>query len=278
MKKLCIYHGNCPDGFGAATAVKMALGKKVKFYAGRHQHKPPEVKNRDVIFVDFSYKRDVLLALAAEAKSILILDHHISAEKDLVDLPENVTTIFDMNRSGAVMAWEYFHPNTPIPPFLLHIQDKDLWRFELEGTREIMANIHSYPYEFALWEGFIHDDMAEHRQNGTAIERKHIKDVKDLIASSAYRMMIAGYDVPVLNVPYIFSSDAGHIMGKDEPFAVCYSDKATSRSFSLRSAQDGVDVSEIAALFGGGGHKHAAGFGLAFEDLPLLITKRVNAI
>jgi len=270
MKKLCIYHGNCADGFGAATAVKMALGDTVEFYAGVHQQAPPSVVNREVIIVDFSYKRAVLIELAKQAKSILILDHHTSAEKDLVDLPDNVTAIFDMNRSGAVMTWEYFHQGKTVPPLLRHIQDKDLWRFELDGTREIMASIFSYPQDFALWETFIASDLEQLRHDGVAIERKHLRDVNTLIESSSYRMVIAGYDVPVLNAPYFFSSDAGHIMGKNEPFAACYWDTEKNRTFSLRSADEGVDVAEICMKFGGGGHKHAAGFSLPFADLALL--------
>jgi len=270
MKKLCIYHGGCSDGFGAAMAVKMALGDSVAFYAGVHQQAPPEVKGRDVIMVDFSYKRPVLMALARQANSVLILDHHLSAEKDLVDLPNNVSTVFDMKRSGAVITWQYFHPEKAIPPLLLHIQDMDLWQLKLEGTKEIIASLFSYSHDFALWEGFIHSDLKALRQDGVAIVRKHTKDVNQLIASSAYRMVIAGYDVPVLNAPYFYSSDAGHIMGKNEPFAACYQDDATGRSFSLRSEEDGVDVSEVAVKFGGGGHQHAAGFLLPFSELDTL--------
>lgn len=82
-------------------------------------------------------------------------------------------------------------------------------------------------------------------------------------------MNIGGYNVPVSNLPYAMSSDAGHIMGKGEPFAACYTDTEKGRVFSLRSSPEGVDVSEIAKQYGGGGHKHAAGFtiplGKAFE-------------
>lgn len=111
MKKICIYHGNCADGFGAAVAVRMALGAdSVDFHPGVYQTPPPDVTGRDVIIVDFSYKRDVMIEMAEQAKSILILDHHKSAEADLKDLPANVSAHFDMTRSGAVMAWQHFHP------------------------------------------------------------------------------------------------------------------------------------------------------------------------
>ena len=83
MKKLCIYHGNCADGFGAAYAVWKRYGEAVEFYPGVYQQDPPDVTGRDVIMVDFSYKRPVIEQMAQDANSILILDHHKSAEEDL---------------------------------------------------------------------------------------------------------------------------------------------------------------------------------------------------
>ena len=49
-------------------------------------------------------------------------------------------------------------------------------------------------------------------------------------------------------------------MAQGEPFAACYWDTEGARVFSLRSADDGLDVSEIAKQYGGGGHVRAAGF------------------
>lgn len=272
MKKLCIYHGNCADGFSAACIVRKALGKdEVDFHAGVHQDPPPDVADREVIIVDFSYKRDILIEMAKAAKSIQILDHHASAEKDLIDLPTNVSTVFDMDRSGAIITWDYFNEGKPAPQLLKHIEDRDLWRFNLKGTREIQACLFSYEYDFDLWDSFIFSsDINSMRKDGVAIERKHFKDINEFIKVAAYQAVIAGYNVPVLNAPYFWASDAGHIMSKGELFAACYWDTPDSRVYSLRSADDGLDISEIAVLFGGGGHKHAAGFRLSFDDLHLL--------
>jgi hypothetical protein len=127
---LCIYHGGCDDGFAAAWCVRKALGD-VEFYPGVYQENPPSYEGRDVIFVDFSYKRPVLDVMAKFAKSILILDHHKTAQEDLADLRkpfgpgwrrhlENVYqdtcegisgtmyALFDMERSGAALAWDFF--------------------------------------------------------------------------------------------------------------------------------------------------------------------------
>ena len=117
QKNLCIYHGNCPDGFGAAWAVRHALGDGVEFYKGIHEQSPPNVRGMDVLLVDFSYKKDVLENMLKTAVSITILDHHISAEKELADLLSSgkVNGLFDMNKSGAMLAWEWFNPGTAAP-------------------------------------------------------------------------------------------------------------------------------------------------------------------
>lgn len=262
MDKICIYHGNCADGFGAAWAVHKAgnkEGESVEFYPGVYQQTPPDVTGKIVIMVDFSYKRNVLLEMAKQAERILVLDHHKSAKEDLIDLPENVEVHFDMERSGAMMAWDYFHDSEP-PQLIRHIQDRDLWRFELDNTRQIQAAVSSRPYDFNVWDSLMETPINELISEGEAIERKHFKDIKEFIEVAGYRMNIAGHNVPVLNAPYFLASDASHIMGEDELFAACYYDTPNGRVFSLRSSSDGMDVSEIAKQYGGGGHKHAAGF------------------
>ena len=61
LKPLCIYHGNCADGFGAAWAVRQYFGDgNVEFHAGLHGEAPPDTTGRDVVIVDFCYKRPVL--------------------------------------------------------------------------------------------------------------------------------------------------------------------------------------------------------------------------
>lgn len=264
-KKLCIYHGNCLDGFGAAWAVYHAAGNKFEFHKGIHQQLPPDVKGKDVYLVDFSYGRDVLETMAEAASSITIIDHHISAEKDLADLLENdvIKGIFNMNKSGAMLTWEWFHPDAPAPKLIEHIQDRDLWQFKLDGTNQILAGLSSYPFSFSEWDLFMannNKELENLHKNGQAIDRKLQKDVRDLISDGVRRMMIGGYDVPVLNAPSIFVSDAGNILSEGEPFAACYWDHANGRSFSLRSKKNGADVSEIAKQYGGGGHVNAAGF------------------
>jgi len=265
MKTLCIYHGNCADGFGAAWVVRKALSEEnVEFFAGVYQTPPPDVTGRKVIMVDFSYKRPALEGMIAAAESVTILDHHKTAAADLVGLG-GAELVFDMERSGSTIAWDHYFPSEPAPTLLRHIEDRDLWRFALPGTREIQANVFSYPYDFAVWDSLIALPINELLAEGRAIERKHFKDIDELLGVVRRRMVIGGYNVPVANLPYTFSSDAGHKMAQGEAFAACYYDTPGGRYFSLRSASNGVDVSEVAKVYGGGGHRAAAGFTVPYS-------------
>lgn len=268
MKPLCIYHDNCADGFTAAWVVNNAFDGKIEFHAGVYQQPPPDVTNRDVILVDFSYKRPVLEAMIAQASSVTILDHHKTAEADLKDLV-GATTVFDMTRSGCRITWDYYFPSASPPQLLLHVEDRDLWKFSLYGTREIQAAVFSYPYDFAVWDMLMRSNIDNLREDGEAIERKHFKDINELLPVVTRPMNIATYKVLVANLPYTFSSDAAHKLAKDKPFGACYYDTPEGRVFSLRSDGNGIDVSEVAKIFGGGGHKHAAGFKIDFEYAEL---------
>jgi oligoribonuclease NrnB/cAMP/cGMP phosphodiesterase (DHH superfamily) len=267
-KKLCIYHGNCLDGFAAAWSVRHALADEVEFYKGVHQQPPPDVTGREVILVDFSYGREILQAMLKTATGITILDHHVTAEQDLAELLASgkIHGQFDMSRSGAMLAWSWFNPDQPVPKLIDYIQDRDLWAFKLDGSTEINAALASYPFDFPVWDRLMassNHELEILRLEGAAIQRRLLKDIKQLIDSGVRRMKIAGFDVPVLNAPAAYVSDAGHILSIGEPFAACYWDHPGGRSFSLRSSDDGIDVAEVAKKYGGGGHAKAAGFTVA---------------
>lgn len=290
MKPLVIYHANCADGFTAAWAVRRAMD--ADFHPGTYGKAPPDVTGRDVVLVDFSYPIAVLVEMAQSARTILVLDHHKTAEADLqhgarefegkmahvarLSTDADVRTIwelhmrnagqrmvlalFDQERSGAGIAWDFFHPGKARPSLIDHVEDRDLWRFALHGTREIQAAVFSHPYRFEVWDQLMETPTAQLYQQGLVIERKHHKDVAELVEVAKRRMIIGHYDVPVASLPYTLASDAGHLMAQGESFAACYYDKASGRVFSLRSTDEGIDVSDVAKLYGGGGHARAAGF------------------
>ena len=300
MKPLCIYHGNCADGCTAAWAVWKRFGEDCEYVAANYGDAPPDVDNRDVIIVDFSYKRAVLLEMAEAARSVFLLDHHKTAAEDLKGFlgpmgynPDvlaqqydeqripPISVLFDMERSGAGMAWDFFHPDTQRPAFVSHVEDRDLWRFAMPWTREVHAAMSAYPFSFSAWEEIASTPLRELVEQGAAIDRKHKRDIETLVPIHKRYMVIGGHRVPVANLPMTMTSDAGNLMctqpmdgvgdadwcAEKPLFAACYWDTPKGRVFSLRSVGD-FDVSAIAAKYGGGGHKNAAGFTLPHGAAP----------
>src|SRR4051812_46906109 len=112
-RTLCIYHGNCADGFGAAWAFRKAYVERVntkefgrdeiRYIPGVYQTGlPTDLRSDDtVVIVDFSYKRADMEQLCRSVSSILHIDHHKTAIEDLKDLVlPNYMKDFSVEHSG----------------------------------------------------------------------------------------------------------------------------------------------------------------------------------
>jgi len=273
-KPLIIYHGNCADGFSAAWVFYHEMITKndsYDFHAGVYGQTPPDVTDRDVYLVDFSYQLPVVETMLESAKSIILIDHHKTSIENLAPLinSDKIEHHIALDRSGAMLAWEYVFPDIESPELLKYVQDRDLWKFELPWSREVSAALFSYEYDFVKWEELMMnpDAIEELAHDGAAIERKHFKDIKELLGVMKHYRFIGDYNVPVANMPYIMSSDAASMLAEGTgTFGACYFDRPDGRVYSLRSVPGGLDVALIAQQYGGGGHKHAAGFTIQWGD------------
>jgi uncharacterized protein len=286
MKKhLIIYHGKCADGFTAAwVARRSLLGNGVhNDYIETHAagftkegRIVPDVDGKHVYILDYAYLPGVMVDIARRAQSLVWLDHHRSNEPvydalggDILSPFYDVQTIFDQAHSGAGLAWKFFYPEEPVPKLVSVVEDRDLWRFQYRDTRDIMASIFSYDYTWENWT-CLYDDLARDSFplvcEGVSILRKQEKDIRELLPQVTRELCIGGIRVPAANLPYIFASDASDTMARGVPFSATYFDTPEGRSFSLRSDKNGLDVSRIAQLYGGGGHYHAAGFTVSFAS------------
>ena len=260
-----LYHGDCIDGFGAAWAAWRKLGDAAEYVPVSHGNPPPDVTGRRVTIVDFSYRREVLLKMAEKAISLEVVDHHKTAQEDLAGLP---FCIFDMTRSGAVLSWRHFHPDTEVPTLLLHVQDKDLWTWKMEGSAAITCGLRAYPFDFSRWSGWVDDwqvGRADLYKEGDAILRYQAEVVKRVL-DSAFEIELAGHKVRCANTPILQSEVAG-TLAEGRSFGVAYFESGGRRFYSLRSRDGGVDVADLAGRFGGGGHAKAAGFSVDVADL-----------
>jgi uncharacterized protein len=257
---LVITHSECFDGFGSAWAAYQMFGDDAEYMPAKYGDQIPDVTGRDVLIADFSFKRDVMLSLNAQARSLVCLDHHVTAQSDLDGLD---FALFDMNRSGAGITWDVLHGRNSRPPLIEYVEDRDLWRFALVDSKEINAWIGCVDFDFGAW-----DDLADSLRviprevatRGAAVLRKTDCYVRDM-CKQARRIEFAGHaDIPVVNCPYINCSELVGELAKTAPFAVgWFHNGAGMYQYSLRSRGE-YDVSELAKRFGGGGHVGAAGF------------------
>lgn len=292
MRTVVIYHGGaCRDGFTAAWVLRKAY-PDAEFVPANYGDVPPDVTGATVVIADFSYPRRVMFDLIHQTRgNLTVLDHHKSAEAELrgIDaecyrdtLDRLPTVVFDMTKSGARLAWEHawgvcYSPggrrgladfrayDGPVifdnPPWLVrYTEDRDLWRWALPHSPAINAALRTHPLEFAVW-----DDLAETHPHGHVIEGEAILRAEQAIVDQHVRHAretdIGGHKVLAVNATTLMSEIAGKL-AEGRPFGACYfDDGAGLRRWSLRSTADGVDVSEVARKFpGGGGHRNAAGF------------------
>lgn len=259
---LIISHGFCSDGNAAAWAFSKKF-PDATFHPATHGSLPPDVSGKEVYVVDFAYPREIMLDMKSKAKSLLVLDHHKSAMETLGDLD---FCVFDMQRSGAGMAWDFCFPNKPRHWIVDYTEDKDIWRWSHPFSREINCNLQSRPLNFDTLNSLQHikNDWWNKKEwqklidEGSAILR-HQRNMVNDIANRAYEVEIQGHKVLVVNSP-VLQSEVASFLSINRPFGACwFRNEKGFDVYSFRSRDGGIDVSKIAAQYGGGGHQRASG-------------------
>lgn len=263
LRTLVIYHANCPDGFTAAWALWKKFGNAAEYKPANYGQPPHDIRGFDkVIIADFSYSRPILEAMA-ERVELVVLDHHKTAQQDLSGLP---FAKFDMNKSGARLAWEWAHGKGFVPQIVLYAEDRDLWRWAMPKSREISQWMRMQPYTFDSWsvaDKQLQDDSGfwEAAAIGESLLAFQDQQV-DIMAKRAVLRVVGGHIVPVANAT-VFFSEVGERMcelNPAAPFSAYYFDlDQESRQWGMRSRGD-FDCSAVAKELGGGGHPGASGF------------------
>lgn len=291
-ERVVIYHAECDDGTAAAAVAQFACQKEptLLFHPSHYVDPPPDVTGKIVDILDFCYPPDVLKEIAGKAVMVTVLDHHVSAMKACQGAfamqtvvhneqpvrpdrtcwyaDEKLRILFDMDRSGAGMAWDSYMINRPRPIFIEYIQANDLWRLDaLPQVKEVIRWIRSHPHSIDSYEDLMHrmaDEsvMQQAFIEGAGAERYFQQAVKNHINWSDVRI-VKLKDVQGLCVagPRHMISEIGQQLAESCASFGCVWYPRDGRAYvSLRSTEGGPDVSEIAKAYGGGGHKFAAGF------------------
>jgi oligoribonuclease NrnB/cAMP/cGMP phosphodiesterase (DHH superfamily) len=275
-----IYHGGgCRDGFCSAYLVSRAF-PNAEFVPANYGDDPPNVAGKQVLIADFSYDADILFSMQNDCVGdVVILDHHTTAESKLAEFQERCETAglgkphieFDLTMSGAMLTWRFLDRHglfqalkyKRAPKLVRYVQDRDLWKYELPDSKMINEGIRLEPLTFEAWEqleGRVEYLPSLVRDAGIIVQKRN-QQIIDSHLNHAETVTFCGHVIRIVNCTVDLTSEICGALAVGIPFAMTYFDNADGdRVYSLRSAPDGVDVSEIAKQFGGGGHRHAAGF------------------
>ncbi len=270
-KKIVVfYHKDCWDGFGGAWAAWRRLGNKAD-YVGLQPGAPPdlEVKDKEVYLIDTAFPVPAMKKLLKNNLKVVLLDHHFSNREVAKIVPEK---LFEMDHSGSVLAWKYFHPKKPTPVFLKYVEDADIWRWALPGSKAMAMLREGLAYDFKAWSKWVKDCEDRKKLKAHIIHGQQLLDYSAALQNRAIKnaqvVEFAGHKCLAVNSP-LLHSDIGNKLSKlMPPFGIVWSEKSDIRTFSLRS-NGKFDVSVLAQKYGGGGHKAAAGFAMELgEKLP----------
>lgn len=265
QQTVVLYHSGCPDGFGAAYAAWKKFGDSAEYIPVKYGEDVPEgLEGREVYIVDFCYESDeVMQKLADTTTKLVVLDHHESSRGRVEKVSEHV---FDANRSGATIAWSYFHPDTPMPRVMQYLEDGDLYQYKLSETRDIFSYLLVLPFEFHAWDEFVLGLEDEAKRTEILKKSRAFTEFFEALAKSsidhAKKVRFEGYEVyfAVTHPNITMKSYVGNeLYTKLPPFALMVTAHPDGFGVSIRG--DGsVDVSKIAAKYGGGGHPGSSGF------------------
>jgi len=264
---LILYHAECDDGFGAAYAAWLSLGDGAEYqpvaYGDRIE--PDRLGGRQVFILDFSFPPDVLGEMAQQAAKIVLLDHHKSAAAQWNNIvpAANVELNFDMDRSGAQMAWDYFHAGSARPALIDHIGDRDLWRFTLADTKAFCAGLSLIPTSFESWQV-----AAAHPENlvtkGHTVLEVLQRQIDSALRKELRPVTLCGHQGLATNAIGNTSEIGQAIAKRSGTFSLTFFIKGEEAICSLRSIAP-FDVSTIATHYGGGGHAQASGFTVSID-------------
>lgn len=281
-RPLVLFHGKgCPDGFAAALAAWLFYEGQAEFRGLDHGEVNSladlvDVTGRSVYILDFSLPAELLTAIDERAERLVMLDHHQSAADKLAGFTCRCGVVhFDMGKSGARLAWEFFFPERDVPALVAMVEDRDIWAWQIDGSAAFLSALDMEEQDFARWASLAElqgDALATFMARGQAMDDK-FKRLADEIAEDAVPIVFNGERGLMVNAPSAFHSLVGNLLSQQcGAFAVVWAvNKKGQVKVALRSVR-GYSVIPLAESMGGGGHAQACAFRMAVARLPEMLS------
>jgi nanoRNase/pAp phosphatase (c-di-AMP/oligoRNAs hydrolase) len=298
VKNLCLYHRDCTDGKTAAFVMSLLLSKsdlETEYIGVNYEEPLPDVTDCHVYIVDFSYRPEILKEASYAAKSLTMLDHHLTAAQQWegyftsndipgIQCPHHITVRED--RSGAGLALDYVLSKDPtiyhkrLSTIVAAVQDRDLWLFKISDTKVIFEVLNGLEGDFNTQLHWLVYKCSAKMFKDLIIKATISLELRERLAMDysqhATLVNYDGYTVPIINIPPNFASRVGEILSEHHPFAILYNIKGNRVNCSMRSkVRTGIDVSALAKKRNGGGHIHASGFRITMEELVTLLNSSI---
>jgi oligoribonuclease NrnB/cAMP/cGMP phosphodiesterase (DHH superfamily) len=277
---LHIFHHNDADGLMSAAIVSAYHHDWAKvLYScdyGRDLDLSKVSKEDTVFIVDFSFPKEKMLELCEKTDKVIWIDHHktsiVKYEEDGLStlLNGKVTVFHDTSKAGCRLTWEFMHPNMAVPEVVLLAEDWDLWKFLYPHTKVF----HAYCDLINSWDVQAYEAMLAMTPTGLGEALKTGEGVlayQQRIVNQAVQNAIVvtplryeNIKTVMVNASSLISKVAEALLEKypEAHIAEIYMDdlRMERQVVSLRSRENGPDVSYFAKMYGGGGHKNAAGY------------------
>lgn len=260
-----LYHGNCPDGFGAALVAWMFYGDKATYTPVYHNRPVPELQSKEVYLIDFCYNIGQMKEIAEKVEKLVLIDHHegVSSVAEELKSLKNTEVFFDITNSGAVLAWKYFYPGNPVPKLLQFIEDRDCHFNKIPEAKAALMWLDTQPFVFSLWKTFL-NFKDEAWEKVISYNQPMVKKFNSMIkraAKQAVTTTLGGYPAALCFGTEETASDiATEIAKKVSGIGIVFVMQANgSIKASIRTNQE-INLIPIAKKLGGNGHPFAAAF------------------
>lgn len=289
-----IYHKGCTDGFSGFVILTMTdmIDNNALIYPDvpSAYHAPPDIKNKNVIIIDVAYKKEVLKHILEKAKRVTFIDHHVTIKDDVEQLQKHMSKknheiIYDNDKSGASLTWEYFFKGKPLPLAVQYIENNDIGKWDEKETMyfinglRVKYNMNMTPENLEKWRNIFNEDekVAKYLiEKGSQYTEYHDFLLKENIKKNSIKRFpskeIYGRHKDIFDKPGQYkvvvyngggcptTSSLGSLIVNtiDCDFAIMWVLNLDRNDYVLQFRSKDVDVGVIAKAFGGGGHKLAS--------------------
>lgn len=258
MNNYCLYHASCNDGFAAALAVWQNYGNTFEYLPVQYNCPIPSIEGNILFIVDFSFPKSMMIDLERRFNSLVMIDHHDL--KDIWEPKEGNEFIYDPNHSGAVLTYQYLNPGKEVPLFFQYIEDRDLWKWQLRGSREFSAGLDLVEKDFELWDEIVENEdlLIDSVMTSGGVVLKFINQKVKSLAEKAVILKDKDELIFARVNSSLFQSEIGEYLcgRKDIDYADIYFivDSEPRRIVHSLRSNGRANVTDIAKSFGGGGH------------------------